>query len=494
MKQLLLLVIIAAILPQCHRIGDVSSPGGGDDVTTATVFNPDGSFASQCSVILVPANTVPGVDTIRQFETITDSLGQYSFIALPPDTYNIYVKKDDLVSYTSSVVVGTTGGEKVLPDNTLGPSGGIDGVVRLSGAADNRTILIMMIGGTFTTWPEGSSGRFSISGLAEGTYNIRFYPTDSLYRILDTSFTVAAGEDLDVGIIELTHAGDTITDPDTVVDHDTVVVGDSPAEGVWGPDRTYSIMNEIRIQAGRRLEIREGTRIVFMGQYDFRIEGNCIARGTVNKPVIFTYGLDFTGRGWNYLNCTGPTTESDLQPLIDTVLFDNCILEKFHWLLAQADNPDFYFSMTNCIVRNTGGLEFITSGMSFNSGKGFYIRNNVFHTLGPVNSHPETANCSRPLWVQDGNSETWQCNDPHVQVINNIFYDVCWNNTSYHCYFPYCCYPALEMEIPEDPTCVYDDPLFEDIDSGNYRLQPDSPCNGTGGDGVNMGLIFTDDQ
>ncbi|MBN1577041.1 MAG: hypothetical protein JW913_10840 [Chitinispirillaceae bacterium] len=505
MKRLMIFAVIAAILLRCNHAGDVSSHGGGDDVTTATVYNPDGTYASNCSVALVPSNAVPGVDTIRQFETTTDSLGRYSFISLPPDTYNIYVKKDDLVSYTSSVVVGTTSAEKLLPDNTLGPSGGISGVVRLSASDDSRTVRIKIIGGTVITSPVDSSGRFSIPGLAEGTYRFRFLPTDSAYRILDTSFTIDGGEYLDAGIIELEHAGDTVVDPDTIIDpdtvvvRDTVIVTDSLIGGAWGPDTTYLIMNDVKVRAGTRLEIREGTQVVFLGRM-FSIDGNCIARGTVENPVVITGGVTSTGEGNGQIYAGRPALMLEEVPPTDTVLFDNCILQQFSTIGANAGHPDFYFAITNSIIRHIRSrmMFYIKPGMEFNAGKGIYIINNVFHDCQFVNTvSPDTVYYELPLLVASDDYQLWGCEDPSVQLNNNIFYQLWWNSIGAEecfCYFPHNSYTAIERDCPTDPTCIYGDPLFIDIENGDYRLQPNSPCIGAGKDGVDMGIIFTDNR
>lgn len=54
---------------------------------------------------------------------------------------------------------------------------------------------------------------------------------------------------------------------------------------------------------------------------------------------------------------------------------------------------------------------------------------------------------------------------------------------------------AVQAEMPTQETAsIDDDPEFEDVGSGNYRLQSSSPCVGTGIGGVNMGCYLTGDE
>jgi hypothetical protein len=198
--QILMLAFLTAF--ECSHPTQMA--GGGDEVTTGRLYYQNGSFAAHCQVIAVPSNGVPGSGSLSQFETVTDSLGQYSFNSVPEDTYNIYGKKDTLASYLEAVELGNFKEKYVVPNDTLKPIGGISGIVRLSASPDSRIVLILMIGGTMISWPDDGAGHFSITDLAEGSYQIRFLATDSRYQVLDTSFSVKSGQNTDVGTILLT--------------------------------------------------------------------------------------------------------------------------------------------------------------------------------------------------------------------------------------------------------------------------------------------------
>jgi hypothetical protein len=202
MKGFLYLLIIAAmILQHCDRADQLSSDGGGDVVTTGKVYLPNGSNASNCTMTAVPSNAIPGSDMNIPITT-TDASGQFVFKDLLIETYNLFAKKGDYASYRKNVQLGNVE-RQVLPNDTLKPVGSLTGIVKLSASADSRSVLILVIGGTTASWPNDSSGGFSIPGLAEGTYRIRFLALDYKYDILDTSFNVISGQATDVGTIQL---------------------------------------------------------------------------------------------------------------------------------------------------------------------------------------------------------------------------------------------------------------------------------------------------
>jgi hypothetical protein len=60
----------------------------------------------------------------------------------------------------------------------------------------------MILGGSTITWPEDIGGRFTINGLAQGSYTIRFLSTLP-YPVLDTTFNVISGKINDIGTITL---------------------------------------------------------------------------------------------------------------------------------------------------------------------------------------------------------------------------------------------------------------------------------------------------
>lgn len=482
MKQPLRLFLLALLATfECAPLIQVT--GGGDDVTTTgRLYYQDGSFASQCRVIAVPSNVAPGIGSPAQFETITDSVGKYSFDSLPADTYNIYGTKEKLASYLEAVAIKNVKNANDIPNDTLKPVGCISGIARLSASLDSRTVLVMIIGGIQITWPDDINGHFALKGLAEGTYRIRFLSTDFRYRVLDTTFTVLSGKTTEVGIILLT----------TQAASDTIMVRDQYINGVWGPNKTYMIMRSIAIPQGERLEIREGTRIIFMGDYDFGTNGNCFAKGTVDNPVLFTYGFNYTGQGWRWLGeYMGQLPEGNVivDLKADSLVFDHCIFEycsqpyfKFGKRLAQ-----LYFEMKDCVLRHSlYGIQLqFSDASSPDTATRIVMEHNILP--GPA------------ITIQfDGNSDFHflPCNHQAARIIDNIFYTVkggpLWIPA---CFIYYNCYAGVDttsMSIDDSTrtTCVFGDPKFIDMNNGDYRLAPGSPCIGAGTDGKDIGLQF----
>lgn len=186
----------------CSKVDHVTSQGGGDVVTTGKVYLPDGSYATNCVVTAVPSEAIPGSDLFTSVTT-TDRHGQFVFKSLPANSYNLFSKEDNFASCIRFTKTGEIE-RQTLPDDTLKLTGGIEGIVNLSGSTDSRSVLILMIGGTVTSWPKDSSGSFSFSGLAQGTYKFRFLPLDYKYAILDTSITIISGESTKIDTIRLT--------------------------------------------------------------------------------------------------------------------------------------------------------------------------------------------------------------------------------------------------------------------------------------------------
>jgi hypothetical protein len=199
----LLQILMLAFLTAFECSHPTQMAGGGDEVTTGFLYYQNGKAAANSTVIAVSSHVVPGLgNPITQFETITDSLGRYSFGSLPADIYNIYGTNDSLASFQAGVEINNSG-RKTIRNDTLKPTGSIIGTVRLSASLDSRTVIIMVIGSTMVTGPDDSSGHFSLNGLAEGTYPVRFLAVGPQYPVLDTSFSVKSGETTDIGEITL---------------------------------------------------------------------------------------------------------------------------------------------------------------------------------------------------------------------------------------------------------------------------------------------------
>lgn len=196
--QFLLLVFLATF--GCSHPTQIT--GGGDDVVTGRLYYQNSEVAAYCQVFAVPSNSVQPFGPTLQIQTITDSIGRFSFASLPTDTYNIYGIKDSLASYLTGVEVRNIG-KKIIIIDTLKPTGSIKGVVLLAPQGDSRRVLILVMGSYLLTSPDDSFGNFTLNNLAPGNYRIRFLALDSQYPVLDTTFSVVSGITRDIGTIVL---------------------------------------------------------------------------------------------------------------------------------------------------------------------------------------------------------------------------------------------------------------------------------------------------
>jgi len=232
-----------------------------------------------------------------------------------------------------------------------------------------------------------------------------------------------------------------------------------------------------------------------MGNYDFGTDGNCFARGSVDNPVLFTYGFKYAGQGWNFL---GIYMEGEFNKILnfDSLIFNNCIFEycKQPYFEVQRPLSQFYFEMENCVFRHMPNVIRIqcissTDQSTLDVGKRIIVKNCVFHDIQSADTLSGIEFVSPVVYVHDFGAP-WPCNAPSVQIINNIFYRERWGGIE--CSFAYNCYDSTYIDtlFMDDSTCVFGDPKFVDITNGNYRLQPSSPCIGAGINGEDMGIVF----
>lgn len=198
-KELFSVLLLACIM-QC---------GGGDEVITEAdtgsavgfLYCDDGKAADRALIKAVPVTNLPISIPTRYFSH-TDSKGKYVFSDLPAGDYNIYSTQDSLCAMLEGVAFR---GTITLPNDTLKAPGKIEGVVRLSGGEDCRTVLIMAIGAdaNLITGPVDTTGAFTLGSLPIGQYRIRFMSTIRSYPVLDSTFNVISGKSTNIGTIIL---------------------------------------------------------------------------------------------------------------------------------------------------------------------------------------------------------------------------------------------------------------------------------------------------
>jgi hypothetical protein len=461
------------------------------------VYKQDGTPATGAKVTIVRADYVPEKGVTKKAAAnlflVTDNQGCFASNDITSGTYNIFAKTDGAGSFTPSVKVDSSQRGVCIAKSTLQATGSIQGKIRFSPWADSRAVLVLVLGSEIAGWPYDSLGNFSLNNMAPGNYRIRILPVNPQYSIIDTAISVESEKTTDIGTIVLS-----ITD--------TVIVQDEYIRGVWGPDKTYKIVCSVNIPKGEKLEIKEGTHIVFMGNYIFSINGNCFAKGTVDKPILFTSGFKNSGDEWN---CIGGHSGDDTNKP-DSLVFNNCIFEYCFRPAFAYNSPlsELYFEMKNCIFRHIQdglSIEIPTFNLdTLNIGKRVIVRNCIFHDIGAIDSVFDTLAYQKyvdqmleyynqvapPVYVHEYNSSL-PCETPSVQITNNIFYKEEWGGTI-HCYYPYNCYTSTFLGKPGDSTNIFGDPMFVDIKNGDYHLKPGSSCIGAGTGGEDMGIDFSD--
>lgn len=489
----LVVVSLSALLWSCSSNKNAVVAPQNSEARFGYLFNQDGSPAKDARVTIVPADFVPGKslakNNAKAATRITDQNGRFVITNLSTGTYNIFGQGNGVASFAPSVLVDTAADSENLFKDTLKQTGSIKGVIRLSPQADSRIVLILVIGSNIVGWPDDSTGNFSINQLAPGSYKIRFLAMGSNYPILDTNFLVTGGKITDVGSVSLANS----------LGSDTIIVRDSLINGVWGPNKTYKIMNNVLISPGERLEIREGTHIVFMGNYDFTTNGNCIAKGTIDNPIIFTYGFNYTGQGWHWIGSFNMAST-------DSLVFNYCVFEHGFSIVHSTNDviAQSYFEMKNCIMQHMiyGVMLWAESTDSSQSeaNNQIVIEHSIFNDIGYSHSYWIPL----PTIFISGNDTSmyafWQCNHPAPKIKNNIFYNIQWASSSNPeipdvCFFSDNCYYGITGQTidPDDPvrkTGIFSDPKFVDVNNKDYHLAPDSPCRSAGTDGKDMGLEF----
>jgi hypothetical protein len=184
------------------------------------LYNNDGTPAVNARVSLIPSNSIPAGALFKKADAaisksselktgaatadgVTDENGRYSFSYVPSDTYNIYGDGNGNLSYHPFVTVTSDKNSVLVANDTLCAPGSLKGSVVTNPPGDSRRIFILVVGGYIVRWPDDSAGNFTLSNMAEGTYNIRFLPTDQNSPIFDTIVTISSGKETDIGTIVL---------------------------------------------------------------------------------------------------------------------------------------------------------------------------------------------------------------------------------------------------------------------------------------------------
>lgn len=175
------------------------------DTTTETtntkigmLFNSDGSPAENAKVMFITVDHNP-ISYIRENlaiadSAVTDSNGNYSIDFLPEGYYNILGEGESGLSYNDSVYISDDNTNDTISD-TLKAPGTLRGVVRLQPGDNSMTVLVLVMGTYVWTAPIDSIGNFALENMAEGTYNVRFFPALDTYDPLNISLSIISEVD-----------------------------------------------------------------------------------------------------------------------------------------------------------------------------------------------------------------------------------------------------------------------------------------------------------
>jgi alpha-tubulin suppressor-like RCC1 family protein len=191
-------LVICTLVLNCMLLSCVSFSGGtetGDARVSGVLYNSGGSLAKHATVKVFRWKSSPLDNDVMYATAMTDINGVYGFDSLPSDTYNILGSGDSGLSYLDSIVVNANDSHTQLPPDTLKPAGSIHGKITLETGDDPRTVQILFMGTDTWVRPDDSSGSFTVSNLAEGSYRIRIIDTLNNYQPKDTVLAVTAGKE-----------------------------------------------------------------------------------------------------------------------------------------------------------------------------------------------------------------------------------------------------------------------------------------------------------
>jgi hypothetical protein len=139
---------------------------------------PGGAPAAGATVQVVPVAYVPGDASGMLYTTVTDGNGEYTVENIPSGLYNMYARKDSLVHFSDSIMVGTNSG---LRNDTLGYPSNLLLRVNVQPNHDPRSVVVQVLGTSMYFENVDSSGLVKLSGLAAGRYRLRQTSTISGY-------------------------------------------------------------------------------------------------------------------------------------------------------------------------------------------------------------------------------------------------------------------------------------------------------------------------
>jgi hypothetical protein len=167
LKNLLLSLIAGSfLLSGCRIDGGTEIP----NELAGRLVTRDGRPVTGARVSAFKTDHIPGDASDRYYSVSADKEGRFSFRELPEGRYNIIANAGDLVSMWPAVSFFP--GAPYLPTDTLRPPGSLSGKVEMPWPANASAATVQILGTESSARPD-TSGRFLLSGLAEGPYRLR---------------------------------------------------------------------------------------------------------------------------------------------------------------------------------------------------------------------------------------------------------------------------------------------------------------------------------
>jgi hypothetical protein len=161
--------VCAVILLTC-----VKSPqqaGTMSETDTAMIYNPDNTPAVGAVVRFFVAT-----DSTRTvaYQATTDTNGRYSTKGLARGSYNMLATKDSLIVFQDSIAAFAD--TVLVKPDTLQKSGSVTAIIGVQPNHDPRTVTVQVLGTDLFSNVD-INGRFTLSPVAKGNYNLRLVTT-----------------------------------------------------------------------------------------------------------------------------------------------------------------------------------------------------------------------------------------------------------------------------------------------------------------------------
>jgi hypothetical protein len=203
MKHPTSLMLAAALLLGCGgaKKPNDQSPAAG---ISAIVYEHGGKIVADGALVKVyDAGSDSGEPIIV---TITDDRGRYFIANLPDGIYNFWAEKDSFVLFQQTVPVSSM--QTLLRDDTLESPSTLTGIVGIQDFHDTRSVTIRVLGIDRPDVIADAQGRFTLTGLAGGTWPLLLRSTIAQYLpTLKTFFVSPSSNDTIRDTIQVYYGG-----------------------------------------------------------------------------------------------------------------------------------------------------------------------------------------------------------------------------------------------------------------------------------------------